>query len=111
LTGHALLDAGALALRGKSDRTSVCAVIGDGQVAASQEFAKLQASHARLVEALRSRSASSRKLASAAKFTAARLPVGLQEFYDRIWRRAGHFATDESGNGQLRQAADWNGSG
>ncbi|RUM96325.1 adenylate/guanylate cyclase domain-containing protein [Pseudaminobacter arsenicus] len=110
LTGHALLDAGALALRGKSDRTNVCAVIGDGQVAAFQEFAELQAIHARLVEALRSRSAASRKLASAAKFTAARLPVQLHEFYDRIWRRSGHFTMDEAGNGQLRQATDPGGS-
>lgn len=106
LSGHALLDAGALALRGKSDRTNVCAVVGAGQVAASREFAELQAIHLRLVEALRSRAATSRKLASAAKVAAARLPVGLQEFYGRIWRRPGHFAIDAGGNGRLRQASE-----
>ena len=62
LTGYALLDAGALSLRGKSGRTKVFAVVGDERVAASAEFAELQMVHGQLVEALRSRSAASRKI-------------------------------------------------
>lgn len=102
LTGYALLDAGALALRGKSDRTQVWAVVGDKELAASPEFAELLAVHGRLVDALRSRSTAIRKLASSAAFTATRLPVGsmgLKDFYERIGRRSSHFASDEPGNG------------
>jgi len=97
LAGYALLDAGALALRGKRERTNVYAVVGDEQVAASQDFVDLQAIHQRLVLALRSRSSASRRIAVAAKFKAARLPAGLQEFYDRISRRSDQFLMDATG--------------
>lgn len=106
LAGYALLDAGALALRGKSDRTDLYAVIGDEQVAASREFAELEAVHGRLVEALRARSTTARKTASAAKLMAAQLPGALQEFYGRIWRRSDHFAVEAGSKGRLRQASD-----
>ena len=94
LPGYALLDAGALGLRGKSGRTNVYAVVGDEQVAASPEFADLQVIHGQLVQALRWRSAGSRKILSAAKLKAGRLTAGLKEFYDRISRRPDHFLVD-----------------
>ncbi len=94
LTGYALLDAGALELRGKSGRTRVYAVIGDQHIAASAEFAELEIVHRQLVQVLHLRSAGSRKLASSAKLKAVGLTAGLQEFYDRITRRPDQFLPD-----------------
>ena len=94
LMEFALLDAGSLALRGKTRRTNVYAVVGDESVAASAEFAELKLIHGQLVQALRLRPGTSRKIAVAARLKAARLTAGLQEFYDRIPRRSDHFHTD-----------------
>ncbi|MBB3235473.1 adenylate cyclase [Phyllobacterium endophyticum] len=106
LPGYALLEAGALALKGKSTRTRLFAVAGDERLGASAEFAELKAIHAQLVEALRSRSASSRKLIRVAKLQAARLASGLPEFYRRISRRSEHFIDDtavKNGGGALEK--------
>ena len=94
LTRHALLDAGALNLKGKTGRTRVFAVVGDERVAASADFADLQSVHAQLVEALGSRSGTSRKILSTAKLRAGGSTAGLQEFYARISRRQDHFVVD-----------------
>ncbi|ATU90972.1 CHASE2 domain-containing protein [Phyllobacterium zundukense] len=93
----ALLEAGALGLKGKSTRTKLFAVIGDQRLAASAEFAELRSIHQQLVEALSSRSPSSRKLVSTAKLKSAGMAEGLPEFYRRISRRSEHF---------LREAAE-----
>ena len=102
LKDYALLEAGALALKGKSGRTSIFAVVGDQRVAASAEFAELQAVHAQLVQALHVRPANSRKIVNAAKVKGAAVMDGLQEFYAKISRRPNHFspepAVDEIGN-------------
>lgn len=91
----ALLEAGALTLKGKSMRTKLFAVVGDERVARSAGFAELQATHRQLVNALRTRSASSRKLISAAKLKAQAAATGLlQGFYSHISRRGGHFADE-----------------
>ncbi|NRP73774.1 Adenylate cyclase 2 [Ensifer psoraleae] len=90
LPGHALLEAGALALKGKSTRSRLFAVVGDEKVGASAEFAELRCLHLKLVDALRSR-APNRKILNAAKLKAAKLD-GLADFYRRISRRADHFA-------------------
>jgi adenylate cyclase len=94
LTDYALLDAGALELRGKRSRTNVFAVVGDERVAASAEFADLQIVHGQLIQALRARSANSRRIVNAAKVKAAGLSDGLREFYGRISRRPDHFLPD-----------------
>ncbi|MDK1494420.1 adenylate/guanylate cyclase domain-containing protein [Sinorhizobium sp. 7-81] len=90
LPGHALLEAGALALKGKSTRSRLFAVVGDEKIGASAEFAELRCLHLKLVDALRSR-APNRKILNAAKLKAAKLD-GLADFYRRISRRADHFA-------------------
>lgn len=91
----ALLDAGALMLKGKSMRTELFAVVGDARLAKSADFAELQAMHRRLVAALRTRSTSSRKLVGATKLKAQVVTTGLlQEFYGQISRRAGHFVDE-----------------
>ncbi|NLS16269.1 adenylate/guanylate cyclase domain-containing protein [Rhizobium sp. P40RR-XXII] len=91
----ALLEAGALTLKGKSMRTKLFAVVGDARLARSTEFAELQSMHTQLIAALRTRSTSSRKLVSAAKLKAQAVATGLlQGFYSQISRRAGHFADE-----------------
>jgi adenylate cyclase len=94
LAGYALLDAGKLALRGKTGRTGVYAVVGDEKVAASAEFAELQAIHDQLLETLRSGPAASRQIVALAKSRAARVAVGLEEFYECLSRRTDHFHSD-----------------
>ena len=94
LKGYAMLEAGALSLKGKTGRTKVFAAVGDERVAASPEFAALQAVHGRLVDTLRSRSLSTRKIAGVAKVKAAAVMDGLQEFYGRISRRRDHFLSE-----------------
>ena len=89
--GYALLDAGALGLKGKSGRTNVYAVVGDERVSGSEKFGDLQLIHERLVQALRSRSARPGKLVAAAKAKAELVTTGLHEFYDRISHRPDHF--------------------
>ena len=94
----ALLEAGALTLKGKSTRTKLFAVIGDSHLAKSADFVELQAMHSQLVAALRTRSTSSRKLIGATRLKAKIAAAGqLQGFYSQISRRAGHFV-DEQGD-------------
>ena len=97
LPGYALLGAGALALKGKSTRTRLFAVVGDERLGGSAEFVQLQSIHAQLVEALRLRSASRRRIMRTAKFKAAALTRGLPEFYRRISRRSDHFIDEPAG--------------
>ena len=94
----ALLEAGALTLKGKSTRTKLFAVIGDSHLAESADFVELRAMHSQLVAALRTRSTSSRKLIGATRLKAQIAAAGLlQGFYSQISRRAGHFV-DEQGD-------------
>ena len=58
----ALLDAGTIGLKGKSDRTRLFAVVGDEPLAKSPEFAELEHLHGQLVEALRVRSPQARRI-------------------------------------------------
>jgi adenylate cyclase len=91
LPGYALLEAGALALKGKSMRTRLFAVVGDEKLGVTAEFVQLRAIHAQLIEALRLRSSSSRKFLRIVKLQAVELASGLPEFYRRISRRSDHF--------------------
>lgn len=89
---YALLDAGALPLKGKSTRTRTFAVAGDERLALSAEFSDLKRIHAQMIDAFASRAPATRKLLRAAKQKAAGLPVNLTEFYRRITRRTEHFS-------------------
>ncbi|MEK1887753.1 MAG: adenylate/guanylate cyclase domain-containing protein, partial [Phyllobacterium sp.] len=101
---YALLEVGDLALKGKSIRTKLFAVVGDAQVSASAKFAELQKIHRQLVEALRTHSTTSRRMVNAAKAKASDLGVGLPEFYGRISRRSQHYVDEprRKGNGHSR---------
>ncbi|PZM11212.1 CHASE2 domain-containing protein [Rhizobium tubonense] len=96
LPDHALLDAGTLSLKGKKTRTKLFAVVGDQKVARSAEFVAMHLLHQRLVDALKTRSATGRKLVRSAKLMAAGLTAGLPEFYRRISRRSDHFRDEEA---------------
>ncbi|MCV9999779.1 adenylate/guanylate cyclase domain-containing protein [Pararhizobium sp. YC-54] len=89
---YALLEAGALPLKGKSTRTRTFAVVGDERLALSAEFRDLKDIHAQMIDALAYRSPATRKLLRAAKSKAAGLPVNLTDFYRRISRRTEHFS-------------------
>ncbi|MCY1373365.1 hypothetical protein D9M69_606360 [compost metagenome] len=91
MPGCALLEAGALGLKGKTTRTRLFAVAGDEDVAASPDFGELQHLHSRLVQNLRVRTSASRSLANAAKLKGATITPGLVKFYGRITRRSDHF--------------------
>jgi adenylate cyclase len=97
LPGYALLEAGALALKGKSTRTRLFAVVGDEKLGESARFAQLRSTHTELIEALRSRSSSSRKFLRIVKLQAVELTSGLPEFYRRISRRSDHFIDQPGG--------------
>jgi adenylate cyclase len=91
LPGYALLEAGALPLRGKSGRTKVYAVVGDERIGASPEFADLNLVHQQLIATLHLRAAARRKSVALAKLKAAELGAGLHAFYDVISARSDHF--------------------
>ncbi|RUM19215.1 adenylate/guanylate cyclase domain-containing protein [Rhizobium phaseoli] len=87
----ALVEAGAIPLKGKSSRTKILAVVGNERVAASREFAALDIVHRQLIQALHSHSRNTRKLVGTAKLGAAQVIGGLTEFYQRISARTDHF--------------------
>jgi adenylate cyclase len=89
--GMALIEAGAIPLKGKSSRTQILAVVGDERVAASTEFAALAVVHEQLTQALHAHSKNTRKLIGTAKLRAAQVIGGLAEFYQRISGRSDHF--------------------
>jgi adenylate cyclase len=91
LQTFALLDAGALGLKGKSSRARLYAIVGDETVGLSASFALLETAHQTLVEALGSRSTDNRKLLARARQRAQPFAAALPEFYRRLARRADHF--------------------
>lgn len=93
-SGAALLEAGAVPLKGKSSRTQIFAVVGDKKVAASSEFGALHLVHEDVMSALRGRSRNSRKLIGAAKLAGVQVLPGLTGFYERISGRNDHFRED-----------------
>ncbi|MDM9621566.1 adenylate/guanylate cyclase domain-containing protein [Rhizobium sp. S96] len=91
LPDFALLDAGALGLKGKSSRARLYAAVGDRTVGQSPEFLVLREAHMDLIEALRDRTVDSRKPLARVRQRAQAFTAALPEFYRRIVRRADHF--------------------
>jgi adenylate cyclase len=88
---YAVLEAGALILKGKSTRTRTFAVLGDEAFARSAGFTALKQAHTRMVDALAARSPDAREAVRAAKGKAAGLQPDMTGFYRRISRRSEHF--------------------
>lgn len=93
---YAMLEAGALTLKGKSMRTRTFAVVGGEHLALSREFIDLKKAHEDMVEALASRSQSAREILRATKRLAADMPVDMTDFYRHISRRAEHFSVGKA---------------
>jgi adenylate cyclase len=89
---YAVLEAGALILKGKSTRTRTFAVLGDEALARSAGFTALKQAHTRMVDALAARSPDAREAVRAAKGKAAGLQPDMTGFYRRISRRSEHFS-------------------
>lgn len=89
---YAVLEAGALILKGKSTRTRTFAVLGDEAFARSAGFTALKQAHKRMVDALAARSPDAREAVRAAKGKAAGLQPDMTGFYRRISRRSEHFS-------------------
>lgn len=89
--GLALLPAGAVVLKGKSDRLGVFAVVGGAEVAASAAFADLARRHEGVIEALALGQDVHAACAELAE-TAALIEPGLRGFYERLPDRRADFA-------------------
>ncbi len=91
----AVLPAGALALKGVSDRTGAAILLGDTDMAASDRFAKLAKAHGRLIHCIATSSDHGHALAEAREL-AASFDRQLPEFYDRIPERLFDFRKPET---------------
>ena len=90
----AVLDAGAVPLKGTSGLTQLYIVVGDEELAADPEFAKLRSAHGRLIERISDGSgdrAIGEALAECTRIGRA-LEPGLIDFFHATAKRAGDFA-------------------
>jgi adenylate cyclase len=94
LPNYALLEAGALELKGKSGRTAVYAVVGDDRVQQSPEFAELLDWHKKFVQSLRPQGMDNRILENSEMQKVWHAWPGLREFYTAILERQKHFQRD-----------------
>ncbi len=86
----AFLEAGRLVLKGVSERTAACILVGGPTMAASVAFAALRAAHGGLLAAL-AEGGDADGLLAECRALAVALEPGLASFYDRIPLRAGDF--------------------
>ncbi|WP_325166442.1 CHASE2 domain-containing protein [Thermohalobaculum xanthum] len=93
----AFLDAGGVALKGKTSRVSLMVLVGDETVSGSPDFAALREKHARLLEALGRRDPSSIEEAlEACRPLARRFGPKLVEFINKMPTRLEDFAAPET---------------
>ena len=91
---YALLEAGALALKGKSERVRIYLVVGDDKLAATGAFSLLRATHAEALEGLRTGKDIHGALAECLALCP-RVEPGLKKFYEQLpGRRADFEAKD-----------------
>ena len=92
----AMLEAGLVYLKGKSDLEPVFALVGDRSVAQSAGFRKLQQMHQNLVAAIRARQpqADIEQMCQSCADQSARVEPGLLAFYEALPRRSADFRFD-----------------
>ncbi len=91
---YALLEAGALALKGKSDRVRIYLVVGDDKLAATGAFSLLRATHAEALEGLRTGKDIHGAIAECLALCP-QVEPGLRKFYEQLpGRRADFEARD-----------------
>jgi len=95
-TGLAVLPAGYVALKGKTQRIEAWVVVGDVGLAAREDFASLAREHADLVALIRAKTdpAVFGAALSDCRKAAVRIEPGLGEFYDRLSARLEDFALE-----------------
>jgi adenylate cyclase len=86
----AFLEAGSLALKGKSQRESIHLLVGDAELAQSGSFRLLRVSHAETLKLLREGQDAAGGIAEC-KVLAAGVEPGLVRFYDRLSSRRADF--------------------
>ena len=87
----ALLSAGQVALKGKSERLAVHAVVGDADVAGTEAFRDLSNRHDAVVGAL-ARGEDVRAACAELSESAAHIEAGLRTFYEQLPERRADFA-------------------
>jgi len=87
----ATLEAGALTLKGKSDRVVIYLLVGDEAVATTGAFKLLRNAHGEALAALRTGADPTGAIAEC-KALAQKLEPGLRSFYDRLADRGADFA-------------------
>ncbi len=87
----ACLEAGAMALKGKSDRVVLHLLVGDPALAATGAFKLLRATHGEALAALRDRRDATGAIAECAAL-AQQVEPGLRKFYDKLPGRRADFA-------------------
>ncbi|MCL5776878.1 adenylate/guanylate cyclase domain-containing protein [Limibaculum sp. FT325] len=93
----AFLEAGGVALKGKTDRVSLMVLVGDETVSASADFAELREKHARLIEALgRNDPPSIERALEDCRPLARRFGPKLVEFINKMPTRMEDFAAPEA---------------
>jgi adenylate cyclase len=95
-SGMAILDAGSIELKGKSDIVPIDILVGDEKVAESAEFVRLAKAHANLVEALRLGAAGWENRIQTCRDLSRPVNKALAGFYDLIPARQDDFH-DRSG--------------
>lgn len=91
IAGMAVLPAGRIGLKGKSDRVPLHVLVGDAGVAAGPAFAELQALHQELVEQVARAKGFDQRLFERCRAEAVRLEPGLGRFYDKLPERVNDF--------------------
>jgi adenylate cyclase len=91
----ALLEAGALALKGKAERVVIYLLVGDAELARSGAFHLLRVTHAEALERLRTGQDTSGAIAECIALSA-RLEPGLRKFYDLLPSRRMDFVSTET---------------
>ena len=90
-SGMALLDAGSIELKGKSEIVPIHILIGDESIAGSAEFVRLANAHANLVEALRTGAAGWENRIQTCRDLARPVHQELAGFYDLVAARRSDF--------------------
>lgn len=91
----ALLEAGALALKGKTDRVRIYLVVGNAELAKTGAFSLLRTTHAETLEALRTGQDLRGALAECIALSATVEP-GLKKFYEQLPARRTDFESTET---------------
>lgn len=100
----ATLEAGQLALKGRSEREPVYILVGDEALALREDFARLREHHERLLQAVREgRDAAASELCARCSALGSEILPALSAFYDRVPHRLEDFRPEQAPGQTLPQ--------